>query len=166
MGGAVAFLGDHSIRMRCDTHGHVMRSVGAGAQAKGRTPAMGKTAYFRSERESGFSLPPHHFAAGRCARRRHRPQRASVIRPSRPWPDGAGCSCGTALRAFTWLRCKPRNPARLRRRRLAPQKHHRHSTVTLLARFLGLSTSVPRATAVWYASSCSGTTWSKGLNGP
>ena len=34
----------------------------------------------------------------------------------------------------------------------------RHSTVTLFARFLGLSTSVPRATAVWYASSCSGTT--------
>ena len=32
------------------------------------------------------------------------------------------------------------------------------STVTLLARFLGLSTSVPRAQAVWVASSCRGTT--------
>src|SRR4051812_38567169 len=41
-----------------------------------------------------------------------------------------------------------------------------HSTVTLLARFLGLSTSVPRAMAVWYASSCSGTTCSSGLSGP
>src|SRR5438477_3350896 len=30
-----------------------------------------------------------------------------------------------------------------------------HSTVTLLARFLGLSTSLPRSTAAWYASSCS-----------
>jgi len=28
-----------------------------------------------------------------------------------------------------------------------------HSTVTLFARFLGLSTSLPSATAVWYASS-------------
>ena len=33
-----------------------------------------------------------------------------------------------------------------------------YSTVTLLARFLGLSTSVPLAQAVWWASSCSGTT--------
>jgi restriction system protein len=33
-----------------------------------------------------------------------------------------------------------------------------HSTVTDFARFRGLSTSVPRAHAVWYASSCSGTT--------
>lgn len=33
-----------------------------------------------------------------------------------------------------------------------------HSTVTLFARLRGLSTSVPRAQAVWYASSCSGTT--------
>lgn len=32
-----------------------------------------------------------------------------------------------------------------------------HSTVTLLARLRGLSTSVPRAQAVWYDSSCSGT---------
>ena len=29
-----------------------------------------------------------------------------------------------------------------------------YSTVTLLARFRGLSTSQPRATAMWYASSC------------
>ena len=41
-----------------------------------------------------------------------------------------------------------------------------YSTVTLLARFLGLSTSVPRATAVCYASSCSGTTCRIGLNAP
>ena len=33
-----------------------------------------------------------------------------------------------------------------------------HSTVTDLARLRGLSTSLPRASAVWYASSCSGTT--------
>jgi len=32
----------------------------------------------------------------------------------------------------------------------------RYSTVTLLARLRGLSTSVPRAHAVWYDSSCSG----------
>ena len=41
-----------------------------------------------------------------------------------------------------------------------------HSTVTDFARFLGLSTSVPRAHAVWYASNCSGTTCSMGLKGP
>jgi hypothetical protein len=41
-----------------------------------------------------------------------------------------------------------------------------HSTVTLFARFRGLSTSVPRAQAVWYASSCSGTTCSSGLSVP
>src|SRR3569623_845179 len=39
----------------------------------------------------------------------------------------------------------------------------RHSTVTLLARLRGLSTSVPRDSAAWYASSCSGTTCSSGL---
>jgi hypothetical protein len=38
-----------------------------------------------------------------------------------------------------------------------------HSTVTDFARFLGLSTSCPRRTAAWYASSCSGTTVSIGL---
>ena len=32
-----------------------------------------------------------------------------------------------------------------------------YSTVTLLARFLGWSTSQPRRTAMWYESSCSGT---------
>src|SRR6478735_7477923 len=37
-----------------------------------------------------------------------------------------------------------------------------YSTVTDFARFLGLSTSVPRMTAVWYASSCSGITWTTG----
>jgi hypothetical protein len=31
-----------------------------------------------------------------------------------------------------------------------------YSTVTLFARFLGWSTSVPRRTAIWYASSCRG----------
>ncbi len=41
-----------------------------------------------------------------------------------------------------------------------------HSTVTLFARLRGLSTSVPRAQAVWYASSCSGTTCSIGLSAP
>jgi ABC-type oligopeptide transport system ATPase subunit len=59
-----------------------------------------------------------------------------------------------ALRALTSrrvvsLRRKPRNPARLRRLRPAPQERARHSTVTLLARLRGLSTSVPRAQAVW-----------------
>lgn len=41
-----------------------------------------------------------------------------------------------------------------------------HSTVTLLARLRGLSTSVPLAQAVWYASNCSGTTCSSGDSGP
>ena len=41
-----------------------------------------------------------------------------------------------------------------------------YSTVTLLARLRGLSTSVPRATAVWYASSCSGTTCRIGESAP
>ncbi len=41
-----------------------------------------------------------------------------------------------------------------------------HSTVTLFARFRGLSTSVPRAQAVWYASNCSGTTCRMGLSAP
>lgn len=41
-----------------------------------------------------------------------------------------------------------------------------HSTVTLFARFLGLSTSVPLASAVWYASSCSGTTCRMGESAP
>ena len=34
--------------------------------------------------------------------------------------------------------------------------HKSYSTVTDLARFLGLSTSVPLASATWYASSCNG----------
>jgi tRNA U55 pseudouridine synthase TruB len=42
----------------------------------------------------------------------------------------------------------------------------RHSTVTDFAKLRGLSTSVPRATAVWYASSCNGTTCSSGLSAP
>ena len=41
-----------------------------------------------------------------------------------------------------------------------------HSTVTLFAKFRGLSTSVPRATAVWYESNCSGTTCRMGLSAP
>ena len=41
-----------------------------------------------------------------------------------------------------------------------------HSTVTLFARLRGLSTSVPRAHAVWYASSCSGTTCRIGESTP
>ena len=41
-----------------------------------------------------------------------------------------------------------------------------YSTVTDFARLRGLSTSVPRATAVWYASSCSGTTCRIGDSGP
>ena len=76
-----------------------------------------------------------------------------------------------ALRALTWLRQvslhrKPSNLARLRRWRCAPPARNRHSTVTLLAKFLGLSTSVPRAHAVWYASNCSGTTCRIGDSAP
>lgn len=41
-----------------------------------------------------------------------------------------------------------------------------YSTVTDFARFRGLSTSVPRAHAVWYASSCSGTTCRIGESAP
>ena len=41
-----------------------------------------------------------------------------------------------------------------------------HSTVTLFAKLRGLSTSVPRAHAVWYASNCSGTTCSSGESSP
>ena len=37
-----------------------------------------------------------------------------------------------------------------------------YSTVTDFARFLGWSTSQPRRTAMWYASSCSGMIESKG----
>jgi hypothetical protein len=37
-----------------------------------------------------------------------------------------------------------------------------YSTVTLFARFLGLSTLHPRKTAAWYASSCNGTTLKSG----
>ena len=47
------------------------------------------------------------------------------------------------------LNRKPRNLARLWRWRCAPQERNRHSTVTLLARLRGLSTSVPLAQAVW-----------------
>ena len=36
------------------------------------------------------------------------------------------------------------------------EKLHAYSTVTLLARLRGWSTSQPRSTAMWYASSCSG----------
>ncbi len=43
--------------------------------------------------------------------------------------------------------------------------YNAYSTVTLLARFRGLSTLHPRATAAWYASSCSGTTLSSGCSG-
>ncbi len=77
-----------------------------------------------------------------------------VIRRSRSWQDCAVVVTAPALCALTWLRQvslhrKPSNPARLRRRHFVPQQHARHSTVTLLARLLGLSTSVPRAQAVW-----------------
>ena len=41
-----------------------------------------------------------------------------------------------------------------------------YSTVTLFAKFLGLSTSVPRAQAVWYASNWSGTTCNSGDSSP
>ena len=37
-----------------------------------------------------------------------------------------------------------------------------YSTVTLFARFLGWSTSVPFRIAQWYASSCSGTVYTAG----
>ena len=40
----------------------------------------------------------------------------------------------------------------------------RYSTVTLLARLRGWSTSQPRRTAMWYASSCSGTTITIGVS--
>jgi hypothetical protein len=58
-----------------------------------------------------------------------------------------------ALRALTSLgevslRRKPRNSRASGAGAFAPQGRDRHSTVTLLARFLGLSTSVPLATAV------------------
>ncbi len=53
---------------------------------------------------------------------------------------------------------------------LAPPRRSRvtsgHSTVTDFARFLGLSTSVPRSTAVWYARSCSGIVCTTGDNSP
>ena len=49
---------------------------------------------------------------------------------------------------------------------LRPRSFPPHSTVTLFARFLGLSTSVPLATAVWYDSSCRGTTCSRGDSAP
>ena len=49
---------------------------------------------------------------------------------------------------------------------LRSRSHQGHSTVTLFAKFRGLSTSVPRAQAVWYASNCSGTTCSMGLSAP
>ena len=41
-----------------------------------------------------------------------------------------------------------------------------YSTVTDFAKFRGLSTSVPRAHAVWYASNCSGTTCRMGESRP
>ena len=41
-----------------------------------------------------------------------------------------------------------------------------YSTVTLLARLRGLSTSVPRTSAAWYARSCSGTTCRMGESAP
>ena len=41
-----------------------------------------------------------------------------------------------------------------------------YSTVTDFAKLRGLSTSVPRAQAVWYASNCSGTTCRMGLSAP
>ncbi len=40
---------------------------------------------------------------------------------------------------------------------------NRYSTVTDFARLRGLSTSVPRHTAMWYARSCMGTAMSIGL---
>ncbi len=41
-----------------------------------------------------------------------------------------------------------------------------YSVVTDFAKLRGLSTSVPRARAVWYANNCSGTTWSTGDRSP
>lgn len=41
-----------------------------------------------------------------------------------------------------------------------------YSTVTLLARLRGLSTSVPRTHAVWYDSSCSGIVCTMGESAP
>ncbi len=106
----------------------------------------------------------------RRPQRRPAPRKsATVTRRSRSWPRGLCLRPGlrplTSLREVS-LRRTPSNLAHLRRRRCAPQERDRHSTVTLLARFLGLSTSVPRAQAVWYASSCSGTTCRIGLSAP
>ncbi len=74
-----------------------------------------------------------------------------------PFPDGAGVllSPGATRRAGG------------KRRHAVPHSKRCacgpvYSTVTLLARLRGLSTSRPRCTAVWYASNCSGMTVSSG----
>ena len=46
-----------------------------------------------------------------------------------------------------------------------PLEDDPHSTVTDLARLRGWSTSLPRATAMWYASSCKGMTLRIGVSG-
>jgi hypothetical protein len=77
-----------------------------------------------------------------------------VTPPSRSWPQGRLVAAAGAPRlhigcADVSLRRKPKNLLRLRRRaQRAAQPVPVYSTVTLLARFLGLSTSVPRAQAV------------------
>lgn len=77
--------------------------------------------------------------------------------------SAAWCQPG-AMRLHIAARCEQAPAENLERLRLdarltrAPEARAGHSTVTDFARFLGLSTSVPRAHAAWYASSCSGTT--------
>ena len=76
-----------------------------------------------------------------------------------------------ALRALTWLRQvslrrKPHHLTRLRRAGRCAAREVGHSPVTDFAKLRGLSTSVPRAQAVWYANNCSGTTCRMGDSAP
>ncbi len=58
-------------------------------------------------------------------------------------PPPSGFACHLPLAGEDFMTCGLRQLA--------------YSTVTLFARFRGWSTSVPFATATWYASSCTGT---------
>ena len=71
-------------------------------------------------------------------------------------PEKAALEVQDYRQAVSWVNLGTRR-ARAKEQGLRT-KGPRYSTVTLLARFLGWSTSQPRRIAMWYAMSCSGTT--------
>ena len=104
---------------------------------------------------------------GGSARPRTSSSAAPSTWPSPPAPTGTACTAWTRSSApSVQIRRGAANRAapRFDFRKSLRAKARRYSTVTLLARLRGWSTSFPRRSATWYASSCSGTVATTGAS--